>query len=95
MGETISKEKHRKIAADLYGRLDKAVQALEKATTSAAEDKAEDRIAKLEAKIAELAEDITSKDEDVCPVCKGDLRYVEEGIVYCPACEEYYEWEEN
>jgi hypothetical protein len=32
-------------------------------------------------------------DEDVCPICAGDLLFVEEGIVYCPICKEYFEEE--
>lgn len=35
------------------------------------------------------------EDEDVCPTCGGDLEYIEEGIVYCPVCKEYYEIEEE
>jgi uncharacterized protein with PIN domain len=30
-------------------------------------------------------------DEEVCPECGGDLLFVEEGIVYCNKCSEYYE----
>ena len=30
-------------------------------------------------------------DEDVRPECGGDLVFVEEGIVFCPKCSEYYE----
>lgn len=30
-------------------------------------------------------------DEDVCPVCGGDLLFVEQGIVFCPVCKEYFE----
>jgi uncharacterized protein with PIN domain len=30
-------------------------------------------------------------DEEVCPVCGGDLLFVEEGIVFCNKCSEYYE----
>jgi uncharacterized protein with PIN domain len=30
-------------------------------------------------------------DEDVCPTCGGDLLFVEDGIVYCPTCKEYFE----
>ena len=35
------------------------------------------------------------KDEIVCDECGGDLDYVEEGIVYCPVCKQYYEYEEE
>ena len=31
------------------------------------------------------------EDEDVCPVCGGDLLFVEDNIVYCSKCKEYYE----
>jgi ribosomal protein L37AE/L43A len=30
-------------------------------------------------------------DEEVCPECGGDLLFVEEGIVFCPKCEQYFE----
>jgi uncharacterized protein with PIN domain len=30
-------------------------------------------------------------DEDVCPICGGDLLFVEEGIVFCSACDKYFE----
>ena len=30
-------------------------------------------------------------DEDVCPECGGDLVFVDQGIVFCPKCNEYYE----
>jgi uncharacterized protein with PIN domain len=33
----------------------------------------------------------TKVDEDVCPICGGDLLFVEEGIVLCPLCKEYFE----
>jgi uncharacterized protein with PIN domain len=33
----------------------------------------------------------TEVDEDVCPTCGGDLLFVEEGIVLCPACNKYFE----
>ena len=35
------------------------------------------------------------EDEEVCEQCGGDLEFVEEGIVYCPKCKEYYEVEED
>ena len=35
----------------------------------------------------------TDVDEDVCPECGGDLLFVEDGIVFCPKCSEYYEME--
>ena len=31
------------------------------------------------------------EDEDVCPICGGDLLFVEDNIVYCSKCKEYYE----
>jgi rRNA maturation endonuclease Nob1 len=31
------------------------------------------------------------EDEDVCPVCGSDLLFIEEGIVYCKKCDQYYE----
>jgi RNA polymerase subunit RPABC4/transcription elongation factor Spt4 len=37
----------------------------------------------------------TEVDEDVCPICGGDLLLVEEGIVFCPACSKYFEEEEG
>jgi uncharacterized protein with PIN domain len=30
-------------------------------------------------------------DEEVCPECGSDLLFVEEGIVFCNKCSEYYE----
>ena len=32
-------------------------------------------------------------DEEVCPECGGDLLFVEDGIVFCPVCKEYFEEE--
>lgn len=34
-------------------------------------------------------------DEEVCPVCAADLLFVEEGIVFCPKCELYFEYKEE
>jgi RNA polymerase subunit RPABC4/transcription elongation factor Spt4 len=34
-------------------------------------------------------------DEEVCPVCGSDLLFVEEGVVYCPKCKQYFEHEEG
>jgi len=34
-------------------------------------------------------------DEEVCPECGGDLLWVEDGVVYCSKCKEYYEAEEE
>lgn len=32
-----------------------------------------------------------NEDEDiVCPMCKGNLHDVDNGLLYCPKCEEYY-----
>ena len=30
-------------------------------------------------------------DEDVCPECGSDLLFVEDGIVFCSKCKQYYE----
>jgi uncharacterized Zn finger protein (UPF0148 family) len=35
------------------------------------------------------------EDETVCPSCGNDLTFVEDGVVYCDKCEEYYEVEEE
>ena len=53
-------------------------------------------ITDMKAQIVALQEAVKGKkeskeDETVCPVCAGDLEYVEEGVVYCPKCKEYYE----
>jgi len=32
-------------------------------------------------------------DEEVCPICGGDLLFVEDGIVYCQKCKQYFEYE--
>lgn len=32
-------------------------------------------------------------DEEVCPECGGDLLFVEEGVVHCPKCDQYFEVE--
>jgi len=48
----------------------------------------EERIKQLEAEKEKKKE----KKEDICEECGGDLEYVEEGIVYCPHCEQYYEY---
>lgn len=34
-------------------------------------------------------------DEEVCPVCGGNLQFVEVGIVFCPKCNQYFEFEEE
>lgn len=31
------------------------------------------------------------EDEEVCPNCGADLLFVEENIVYCPKCKDYFE----
>ena len=36
----------------------------------------------------------SKEDEEVCPECGGDLLFVEDGIVYCSVCKEYFEEEE-
>lgn len=33
------------------------------------------------------------EDEDVCPLCGSDLLELEDGMLYCESCEEYYERE--
>ena len=35
------------------------------------------------------------EDEEVCPNCGGDLLAVEDGIVYCSKCKEYFEEEKE
>jgi len=30
-------------------------------------------------------------DEEVCPECGGDLLFVEDNIVFCTKCRQYYE----
>ena len=35
------------------------------------------------------------KEDVVCPGCGGDLEYVEEGVVYCSHCKQYYDVEEE
>lgn len=35
----------------------------------------------------------SKEDEEVCPNCGGDLQFVEDGIVFCPKCDEYFEQE--
>lgn len=60
-------------------------------------------IADMQAEILALKEANSKKgkdkkkkeDEDVCEECGGDLEFVEEGIVYCPKCKQYYEYEEE
>ena len=32
-----------------------------------------------------------AEDEEVCPQCGGDLLFVEDGIVFCKKCNEYFE----
>ena len=34
-------------------------------------------------------------DEDVCPECGSDLLFVEDGIVFCSKCKQYYELKEE
>ena len=41
----------------------------------------------------EEKEEKEEEDEDVCPVCGSDLLEVEDGMLYCESCEEYYERE--
>jgi uncharacterized protein YbaR (Trm112 family) len=35
------------------------------------------------------------EDETVCPECGSDLEYVEDGVVYCSHCKQYYDVEEE
>jgi ribosomal protein L37AE/L43A len=54
-----------------------------------------ERLDKLEGwkeKVAKKKEGKKEKaDEEVCPICGNDLLWVEEGIVFCKKCNEYYE----
>lgn len=34
-------------------------------------------------------------DDTVCPECGADLTFVEDNVVYCKKCDEYYEVEEE
>jgi uncharacterized protein with PIN domain len=56
-------------------------------------------IADIQAQIAALKEQADKKaekkEEDVCPECGGDLEYVEDGVVYCSHCKQYYDIEEE
>ena len=53
-------------------------------------------IVDLEERIKQLeGEKKPDKKDIVCEECGGDLEYVEEGVVYCPHCEQYYEVEEE
>lgn len=91
----VSREEHKKIASGLYKRLDIAVAALEKAQAAGnqtTEEKAELRIKTLEDKLAALKPpEEHNEDKDVCGECGGDLSFIEDGVVYCPACKQYYE----
>jgi uncharacterized protein with PIN domain len=52
----------------------------------------------MQAEIAALKEAAKPKekeDETVCPECGGDLELVEDGVVYCSHCKQYYEAEEE
>lgn len=56
-------------------------------------------IADMQAEILALKEAGKSKEkkeEDVvCEECGGDLEYVEDGVVYCEHCKQYYDVEEE
>jgi predicted amidophosphoribosyltransferase len=55
-------------------------------------------ISDMQAEIAALKEAAKPKakeDDTVCPGCGADLLVVEDGILYCEKCEEYYEPEEE
>ena len=58
-------------------------------------DKLIDEADMLRAKESEKEEkkEKEEEDEDVCPVCGSDLVEVEDGLLCCMACEEYYERE--
>ena len=54
----------------------------------------------LEKRIGDLEKTLTNNkkknsgkkpDEDVCPECGNDLLFVEDGIVYCSKCKQYYD----
>ena len=59
----------------------------------------EDRLAAIEKWKKTTSEDLDKDkhkgkaDEEVCPNCGGDLLFVEDGIVYCPKCKDYFEEE--
>lgn len=91
-----TKAEHKKIAADLYKKLEVAVAALDRATTITAEDKAEARIKALEDKIAEQGKPKKKEEEEdelVCPECGGDVYEVEDGAYFCEECKKYFEEE--
>jgi ribosomal protein L37AE/L43A len=52
----------------------------------------------MQAEIAALKEagkpNEKDEDETVCPTCGNDLTFVEDGVVYCDKCKEYFEYEE-
>jgi uncharacterized protein with PIN domain len=55
-------------------------------------------IADMQAEIAALkaaGKPKEKEDETVCPECGADLLVVEDGVVYCEKCDEYYEMEEE
>jgi uncharacterized protein YbaR (Trm112 family) len=94
----MNRAEHKKVAESLYKRLEIAVAALEKAQATGnqtTEEKAELRIKALEDKLAALKAPGDKEDKDVCSECGGNLSFVEEGVVYCPACKQYYEFTEE
>lgn len=55
-------------------------------------------ISAMQAEIAALKEAAKPKEKDddmVCPDCGSDLLVVEDNVVYCEKCKEYYELEEE
>jgi uncharacterized protein with PIN domain len=64
-----------KIITEMTGRLDDIEEYLKK-------------LVKVPAKKKGKKEGV---DEEVCPECGGDLLFVEDGIVFCNKCSEYYE----
>jgi len=54
-----------------------------------------DRIMDIEKKLASKKKFTSEKksevDEDVCPECGSDLLFVEDGIVFCSKCKQYFE----
>lgn len=90
-----TKAQHKKVAEELYKKLELAVTALERATTITAEDKAEARIKALEDKIAAQSKPKEKEEEDelVCPECGGDVFEIEEGVYYCEECKKHFEEE--
>lgn len=43
--------------------------------------------------VEDPSRDKPDEDEDVCPECGSDLLELEDGVLYCEECKEYYERE--